>query len=127
MSEEKADKVGYKRPPKEHQFRAGQSGNPSGKTKGVRSFKSDLRDELGEVINFRDGDEQHTVSKQRALIKRLVGSALQGNQRALATLLGMCARTFAADDQDESSEDCELLEDFAKRQKRRHIKKFKQR
>ena len=75
MTETKADTVGYKRPPKEHRFRPGQSGNPGGRPKGARSFKSDLRDELSELINFQDGENQHTVSKQRALIKRLVASA----------------------------------------------------
>ena len=47
-------RVGYGRPPKEHQFQPGQSGNPFGRPKGARSFKSDLRDELGEVISVSD-------------------------------------------------------------------------
>jgi hypothetical protein len=118
MTQTKADSVGYKRPPKEHQFRPGQSGNPGGRPKGARSFKSDLRDELSELINFQDGDNQHTISRQRALIKRLVASAIAGEQRAVATLLGICARTFADADEEESSEDCELVEALAERQKR---------
>jgi hypothetical protein len=123
MSQEsKADTVGYKHPPQEHQFRRGQSGNPSGRPKGSRNFKSELREELNELIRFRDGDREIEVSKQRALIKRLVASAIAGDQRASATLLGLCVRAFAdADDDDagEAPEDREIVEAFTKRKKRR--------
>jgi hypothetical protein len=113
MTETKADSIGYKRPPKEHQFRPGQSGNPGGRPKGARSFKSDLRDELSELTKFQDGGEQHTVS---ALIKRLVASALEGNQRALATLLAVCVREFSDTDEElESPEDLELVQAFTQR------------
>jgi Family of unknown function (DUF5681) len=115
--ESKADTVGYKHPPQEHQFRRGQSGNPSGRPKGSRNFKSELREELNELIRFRDGDREIEVSKQRALIKRLVASAIAGE-----TLLGLCVRAFAdADDDDavEAPEDREIVEAFTKRKKRR--------
>ena len=70
MSEEyEAGAVGYKHPPREHQFRRGQSGNPSGRPKGARNFKSELREELGELVTIRDGERDIRVSKQRALIK----------------------------------------------------------
>jgi hypothetical protein len=114
----KADTVGYKHPPQEHQFRRGQSGNPNGRPKGTRNFKSELREELNELIRVRDGDREIEVSKQRALIKRLVASAIEGNERAAATLLGICVRAFAdADDDDaaEVPEDREIVEAFTKR------------
>jgi hypothetical protein len=59
-----ADPVGYKRPPREHQFRPGRSGNPSGRPKGARNFKSELREELSELITVRDGEREIQVSKQ---------------------------------------------------------------
>jgi Family of unknown function (DUF5681) len=61
---EEADPVGYKRPPREHQFRPGRSGNPSGRPKGARNFKSELREELSELITVRDGEREIQVSKQ---------------------------------------------------------------
>jgi hypothetical protein len=67
--------TGYKQPPMHHQFRPGQSGNPSGRPKGTHNFKSDLRDELGEIISFHEDGCEVSISKQRALIKRLVTSA----------------------------------------------------
>src|SRR5260370_39277186 len=121
MSQEsKADIIGYKHPPQAHQFRRGQSGNPNGRPKGARNFKSELREELNELIRVRDGDREIEVSKQRALIKRLLASAIEGNERAAATLLGICVRAFAdADDDDaaEGPEDRAIVEAFTNRRR----------
>jgi Family of unknown function (DUF5681) len=118
---EEADAVGYKRPPREHQFRPGQSGNPSGRPKGARNFKSELREELGELVTIRDGEREIQVSKQRALIKSLVAAAIEGNQRAAASVLAICVRMLADADDDEAIEsvgDCEIVEAFTNRKKR---------
>ena len=45
------DGVGYKRPPKHTQFKPGQSGNPRGRGKNTRNFKTDLVEELREQID----------------------------------------------------------------------------
>jgi hypothetical protein len=122
MSEEyEADSVGYKRPPRQHQFRPGQSGNPSGRPKGARNFRSELREELSEVVTVRDGEREIQVSKQRALIKSLVAAAIEGNQRAAASVLAICVRMLADADDDEaidSVEDRDIVEAFSKRTKR---------
>jgi hypothetical protein len=117
---EKADAVGYKHPPPEHQFRPGQSGNPNGRPKGARNFKSELREELSELVTVRDGEREIQVSKQRALIKSLVAAAIDGNQRAAASLLAICVRVLADAEEDEAieSEDQEIVEAFTKRKKR---------
>ena len=118
---EQADSVGYKRPPREHQFRPGQSGNPSGRPKGARNFRSELREELSEVVTVRDGDREIEVSKQRALIKSLVAAAIDGNQRAAASVLAMCVRMLADAEDDDAIEDVgdrEIVEAFTKREKR---------
>jgi hypothetical protein len=122
MSEEyEADAVGYKRPPREHQFRSGQSGNPSGRPKGARNFRSELREELSEVITVHDGDREIQISKQRALIKSVVAAAIDGNQRAAASVLAMCMRMLADAEDDEAierAEDADIVEAFTKRKKR---------
>ena len=84
--------VGYKRPPKETQFKPGQSGNPNGRPKGARNLKTDLADELQERIVLREGGERRTVSKQRALLKRLMERALNGDTRAASLIINMAAR-----------------------------------
>jgi Family of unknown function (DUF5681) len=119
MTEPTADAVGYKHPPKQHQFKLGRSGNPSGRPKGARSFKSELRDELGELVSFREGNREIEVSKQRLLIKRLVASAIEGDARAIATLVSFCVRAFDDEDTSESSEDREIVEAFVGRHSNR--------
>ena len=113
----KADTAGYKHPPKEHQYQRGQSGNPAGKPKGARSFKSDLRDELSELVSITEGGREIEVSKQRLLIKRLVASAIEGDARAIATVVSFCVRAFDhgdSDDVSEASEDRAIIQAFAR-------------
>jgi hypothetical protein len=111
--------VGYKQPPTHLQFQPGQSGNPNGRPKGTRNFKSDLRDELSETISFREGNREVSISKQRALIKRLVSSAIDGDARSIATLMSFCARAFGEDndDQQQAPEDREIVQAFKRRSK----------
>ena len=120
MTEEnKPNAVGYKRPPKDRQFRCGQSGNLNGRPKGVRNFKTDMREELSESISIREGGRDISISKQRALIKRLVASAIDGDARSIATLMSFCARAFGDDndDQQQAPEDREIVQAFKRHSK----------
>jgi hypothetical protein len=116
--------VGYKQPPTHLQFQPGQSGNPNGRPKGTRNFKSDLRDELSETISFREGNREVSISKQRALIKRLVASAIEGDARSIATLMSLCARAFGDDndEQEQAPEDREIVQAFTRRATKRRGK-----
>jgi Family of unknown function (DUF5681) len=84
--------VGYKKPPKDTQFQPGQSGNPNGRPKGTKNLKTDLAEELQERIALREGGERHTVSKQRAMLKRLMERALHGDTKAASLIINMVAR-----------------------------------
>jgi hypothetical protein len=62
--------VGYKRPPREHQFRRGESGNPAGRPKRRPSFASVL---LAELAASMPGNQHgRTGTKLEALVKNLV-------------------------------------------------------
>jgi hypothetical protein len=112
--------VGHKRPPKETQFKPGQSGNPSGRPKGAKNLKTDLADELQERIVLREGGERRTVSKQRAMLKRLMERALNGDTRAAHLIINMVAR-FLDQAEDEAhatplaETDLEILEAYEAR------------
>src|ERR1700722_12712585 len=95
--------VGYKHPPKEHQFRPGQSGNPAGRPKGARSFGADMRDELAELIPYGHGDQKVLITKQRALVKNLIEDALAGDPRALGTIASYGLRTSGNDAEGEEA------------------------
>ena len=107
--------VGYGRPPKEHQFQPGQSGNPLGRPKYSRSFKSDLRDELNQLIAIQDGEDTVSVTKQRAIVITLLRLAIAGDPRAIATIVTSCNHAFGDDhDPDEESpEDRAIMDAIA--------------
>jgi len=84
--------VGYKKPPKNTRFKPGQSGNPNGRPKGAKNLRTELAEGLQERIALREGGKRRTVSKQCALVKRLMERALQGDTRAASLIVTMVAR-----------------------------------
>ncbi len=54
--------VGYKKPPPQSRFRKGRSGNPKGRPKATKNFKTDLMEELRERILLREGTTRKRVS-----------------------------------------------------------------
>ena len=116
--------VGYKRPPQHTQFKPGQSGNPRGRSKNVRNFKTDLIDELREQIPVRENGRERKISKQRAFIKALVAAAIKGDMRATNALVSFCTRSLGAQAEEEadpapSAEDIDIIETFLTRERKR--------
>src|SRR5262245_47592516 len=79
--------VGYRKPPRHSRFRKGRSGNPKGRVPGARNFKTDLIEELRGHLVVTDNGKRRTLTRQQAVIKRLMASALQGEARFMALLL----------------------------------------
>jgi Family of unknown function (DUF5681) len=119
----KKDTVGYGHPPKNHQFQPGHSGNPSGRPKGARHLKTELIEELAELVTVADGTTTVEVSKARAVVKALVRMAIAGDARAISTVMGSCARALggedAVDDEPEAPEDREIMRVVSASPKRR--------
>ena len=112
--------VGYRKPPKHTRFRPGRSGNPKGRPKGTKNFKTDLAEELQERILVREGGKAQAVSKQRAMLKRLTEKALQGDARAASLIINMVARFLDQSEDDDHStpltaEDLRIIENFRAR------------
>ena len=127
MTNSNDDAVGYGRPPKSAQFKPGQSGNPSGRPKGARNFRTELLEELAEPITVNDGGRDLTITKQRAFVKTLVRAAIDGNVRACGTLLSLCEKLGNADNEDNVAlppADCEILNDFSARERKRRAKQL---
>ena len=113
------DEVGYGKPPKEHQFKKGVSGNPKGRPKGIRNFETELKEVVNSKVTVhRDGRKQ-SISVKHAALWKLTEKSLSGNIPALRTLVDLM-RTYDEKEIDNavaqlSQEDAELLEQFTKK------------
>jgi hypothetical protein len=92
LSQNEDDDVGYRKPPKASRWRKGQSGNRRGRQKGVRNLKTELAEELGEIVSIKEQGLAKTITKQRALIKAMTLKAVQGDTRAANILINMMFR-----------------------------------
>jgi hypothetical protein len=110
------DKVGYGNPPKATQFKPGQSGNPKGRPAKSRNLKTELREEISELITLREGEKIRKVPKLRAYVKRLSEQALKGDARATKLMLELIRSMFddnpPMEAQDLSAADKELIEEL---------------
>lgn len=83
--------VGYGKPPKRTQFKAGQSGNPKGRPKGKKNLRTELLEELGEVIALREQGKTKKISKLRGILKSHVAKAIKGDARSANIIFGLLA------------------------------------
>jgi hypothetical protein len=60
-----------------------------GRPKATKNFAAELEHELAEQILVKEDGKSRRLSKRRAMIKRQVQKALQGDARALVSLLTM--------------------------------------
>ncbi len=116
------DDVGYKRPPKEGQFPKGRSGNPTGRPKGAKNFKTELNDELQETILVREDGHPERISKQRAVIKTLINKTLKGDTRSANVLVNTIYRMLDSEEEPVAgaeapltADECEALEVLGRR------------
>lgn len=87
--------VGYGKPPKANQFPPGQSGNPKGRPKGRPSLDQILLEEIARMIKVKVGDQVVQIDKERALMRKLLDLALQGDVKAARLVIDLRARAEA--------------------------------
>jgi hypothetical protein len=79
-------KVGPGRPPKEHQFKPGQSGNPKGAKRKPKSIAPDLKLALERALNkpikLKQGEKERLVTMAVAGIEQLVAQYVKGDRHA---------------------------------------------
>lgn len=112
--------VGYGRPPRKHQFKPGQSGNPSGRPKRSLNLKTDLQAELRSRIKLTENGRQISLTRQQLILKQLVTKAAKGDVRAADQVIRLVAATIGLDPADPkakelSEDDDAILRDFLER------------
>jgi hypothetical protein len=89
-------RVGPGRPPREYQFKPGQSGNPKGAHRKPRSIAPDLRDlferALSRKVTLRQGEQEKIITKAAAGIEQLVNQFAKGDRHARRDILALAAR-----------------------------------
>ena len=89
-------RVGPGRPPKEYQFKPGQSGNPKGARRKPGSIAPDLKSlferALSEKVTLRQGEREKIITKAAAGIEQLVNQFAKGDRHARRDLLALAER-----------------------------------
>jgi hypothetical protein len=75
------------KPPREYQFKPGQSGNRKGRPKGAKTTATLLRELLDRKIEVRTGDTVRKISVREAMLTRFAEAALKGDTKSATFLL----------------------------------------
>ncbi|MCD4785842.1 MAG: DUF5681 domain-containing protein [Candidatus Eremiobacteraeota bacterium] len=79
--------IGYGKPPKDYQFKTGESGNNKGRPRGSKNTYTILNEILSQKIAIKENGETMRISKKAAMLIQLVNKGVKGNIRAIQTLL----------------------------------------
>jgi hypothetical protein len=110
----RAYRVGYGRPPRQHQFKPGRSGNPKGRPKGAKNEDTILTNLLNRKIDIREAGRLRKITVIEGMLLKFTEQALKGDAKAAAFLLNR----YRPPESDEGAggettqEDQELLDAF---------------
>jgi len=109
--------VGYCRPPRNYQFKPGQSGNPKGRPKGAKNETGILREILEHQIPLHEGGRIRKISVRQAILLKMADGALRGDTRKAAFVLDRYRRAEgdATEATDIDPRDEKLLDSFYRR------------
>jgi hypothetical protein len=103
MSDHLSDKpksyeIGYGKPPEHSRFKAGKSGNPKGKRKSQKSYKSIVREAMNEKVTVHTARGSKKMTKLEALIHTSLNNGLKGDAKSVELFLKIARDTGLADD-----------------------------
>ena len=106
--------IGYGKPPRQHRFRPGRSGNPKGRPKGAKNTATLSREILDEKIEFSSGTGVRKISMREAILRSFAEFALDGDTKSATFLLQRydLPETAEAQANDVAMEDQEIIEAY---------------
>jgi hypothetical protein len=96
--------VGYKRPPREHCWKKGQSGNPKGRPPGFRNFRAAVTAVLHEQVSVTVDGEDRDMTRLESVARQLVAKAEAGDPRSMQQLLAEIHKSEAKAERDASAQ-----------------------
>jgi hypothetical protein len=79
--------IGYGRPPPEHQFKPGQSGNKLGRPKGSKNEATIIDELFNRKVDVRQNGRVRKITLLEAICLKCAEDALKGNLKAATFLL----------------------------------------
>jgi hypothetical protein len=105
--------VGYGKPPRDHQFKPGQSGNRQGRPKGTKNEATILHGLLQRKIDMREGGRLRKITILEAVLRRFIEDSLKGNTKSAAFVLNRLSSSLGDDASPEiSMDDQAVLDSF---------------
>lgn len=118
--------VGYGRPPREHRFKPGQSGNKDGRRKGSKNEASIINELLNRKIDIRENGRVRKISVLEGILTRFADDALKGKDKSAAFLFNRKQQLESSSEQPANDvldmDDRKVLEFYA-RQLEEQLKK----
>ena len=106
------DSIGYGHPPKEHQFKKGQSGNPHGRPKKVIDHNAVLEEELRRTITIVEDGQEKTISVHQAIVRVFCQRAMKGKFAFAKDLLASARSLSVERKMEDTRESKDPLESF---------------
>ena len=113
MTAAKDYKVGYGRPPEHSRFKPGQSGNPRGRPRKHRNFRTVLEDALQTPIDVSVNGHPRRMKRIDALVMTTLERALKNDPKATSALLAMMRLAGVMGGPTEVEENVDLAADQA--------------
>ena len=92
-----AEDVGYGKPPRRHQFKPGQSGNPKGRKKGVKNEITILQELLQHKVALNERGKTRKIILLEAILRKVAEDCLRGNIKSVGFLLNRYYAAAAGD------------------------------
>jgi hypothetical protein len=112
--EDDGEDVGYGKPPRHHQFKPGQSGNPKGRKKGVKNEATILHELLQHKVALNERGKTRKIILHEAILRKVAEDCLRGNIKSVGYLLSRYYIAAAGDaaQADLSEDDKAVLEAY---------------
>lgn len=109
-----AEDVGYGKPPRHHQFKPGESGNPKGRKKGVKNEVAILQELLQHKVTLNERGKTRKITLLEAIMRKVADDCLKGNIKSVGFLLNRyyAAAAGEAVEGDLSEDDKAVLENY---------------